>query len=61
MTTAKFETRKLNLIEMIIKLKDDDVVSEVENILLHKLLHHHILRPMLSLVIILTIIQELAP
>lgn len=34
MSTAKFETRKLNLIEMIVKLKDDEIVSQVENILL---------------------------
>lgn len=34
MTAAKFEARKLNLIEMIINLKDEAIVSQVENILL---------------------------
>ena len=33
MNTAKFKSRKLNLIEMIINLKDDAVVSQVEKIL----------------------------
>ena len=32
MNAAKFKSRKLNLIEMIINLKDDAVVSQVEKI-----------------------------